>query len=50
MAPGRLGSDHGVPVVRRWDAERVGLGDRFAQKFDQGVADAHVLYAAGREK
>ena len=39
-----------MPVQRGGDAEGVGVGDRFAQEFDQRVANARVLDACGCEK
>src|SRR4051794_9943547 len=48
--PGRGRSTHRVPVLRRGNAEGVGVGDRFAQKVDQRVVDARVLDAPGRKE
>src|SRR5438105_6012732 len=39
-----------VAIRRGRDAEGAALGDRFAQEIDQGVVDARVLDASGREK
>jgi hypothetical protein len=40
----------GLGVRRGGNAERAGLGNRFAQKVDQCIVDVRVLDAGGSEK
>ena len=43
-------ADHGVPIGRGRNAERIALSNRFAQKVNQRILNTLILDASGCEK